>query len=195
MTESTTAIFDSPEFSAGSMKGRARGALICGFFGAVFMFEALYFGRIATPAWLTVIGMLSVAFVGWPVIQLCSLHHLPYSDADRQRWAAIAVPYWADFATEWLLCAAAATWLGRINRYDLMPQFLGVIIGLHFLPLAKMFKAPIYYATGAAMVLGVLVTLVIPAGHGRNIAACGVNGLSLWATAAFNLSRYRPSPR
>jgi hypothetical protein len=195
MTETTTAIFDSPEFSAGSMKGRARGALICGFFGAVFMFEALYFGRIAKPLWLTIITVFTVVFVGWPVIQLRSLHHLPYSDADRQRWAAIAVPYWTDFVIEWLLCAGAAIWLGHINRYNLMPQFLGVIIGLHFLPLAKIFKAPIYYATGIAMVLGVLATLVIPAGHVRNIVACGVNGLSLWLTAAFNLFRYRLSPK
>jgi hypothetical protein len=195
MTQATSTISGPLNFSAGSLKGHARGALICGFFGAVFMFEALYYGRIATPVWLTIIAIFTVAFVAWPVIRLHSLRHLAYSAADRQRWAAIAVPYWIDFAVEWLLCAVAANWLSRIHRWDLIPQFLGVIIGLHFLPLAKMFKAPIYYATGAAMVLGALVSLAIPAGHVRNIAACGVLGLSLWVTAAVNLCRYRPSPR
>jgi hypothetical protein len=94
-----------------------------------------------------------------------------------------------------IVCGLACPWLAHIHRPDLIPQFLGVIIGLHFLPLAKIFKAPVYYATGAVMVLGVLASLAIPPGYVRNIAACGVNGLSLWATAAFNLSRYRPSPR
>jgi hypothetical protein len=62
--------------------------------------------------------------------------------------------------------------------------FLGVIIGVHFLPLARLFKMPIYYATGTVMVLGVLATLAIPAGDVRNIAAYGINGLALWGTAA-----------
>jgi hypothetical protein len=34
------------------------------------------------------------------------------------------------------------------------------------------------------MLLGSLASLAIPAGHLRNIAAFGVDGLSLWATAA-----------
>ena len=195
MLQATNTTFGSSNASAGALKGRARGALICGFFGAVFMFEALYFGRMATPGWLAIITIFAGVLIVWPVMQLYSLRHLRYTDDDRRRWAAIAVAYWIDFAAEWLLCTGAAVWLGHIHRYDLMPQFLGVIIGLHFLPLGWMFKAPIYYATGAAMVLGVLATLAIPHVHLRSLAACGVNGLSLWLTAVHNLSRYRPSPR
>jgi len=166
-----------------------RGALICGFFGAVWMFEALYFGGIATPVWLTVIGLLTVAVVAWPAIRLRSLAGVPHSAGDRERWAAVAVPYWINFAIEWLLCIAAANWLALHHRYALIPQCLGVIIGLHFLPLARMFKSPLYYWTGAAMVLGCLASLAIPAGHIRNIAACGADGLSLWAAAAVILGQ------
>jgi hypothetical protein len=161
-----------------------RGALICGSFGAVWMFEALFFGGLATPVWITMIGMLTVAVVAWPAIRLRSFTDVTYSVADRERWAAIAVPYWINAAIEWLLCCVVASWLAHIHRYALIPQCLGVIIGLHFLPLAKMFKSQLYYWTGAAMVLGGLASLAIPAGHIRNIAACGVDGLSLWATAA-----------
>jgi hypothetical protein len=180
---------DSSPLSAARLKGRMRAALICGFFGAVWMFEALYFGGIATPFWLTTIGMLTVALVAWPAIQLRSLAGSSYSAADRERWAAIAVPYWINFALEWLLCSAAAIWLTHNHRYALIPQCLGAIIGLHFLPLARMFKNPLYYWTGAAMVLGDLASLAMHAGHLRNIAANGVDGLSLWATAAVILGQ------
>jgi hypothetical protein len=166
------------------LKGRMRGALICGTFGAVWMFEAVFFGGIATPAWLTLIGMLAVAAIAWPWIRLRSFRSIPYSAADRERWAAVAVPYWINCAIEWVLCSAAAFWLAHIHQYALIPVCLGVIIGLHFLPLGKIFKSPIYYATGAAMVLGSLASLAVHAGPLRNIASFGVNGLSLWVTAA-----------
>ncbi|MDQ2841770.1 MAG: hypothetical protein M3Y72_12165 [Acidobacteriota bacterium] len=189
MMEMTSTILDSLRFSAAWLKGRSRGALICGIFGAVWMFEALYFGRIATPVWLTAVAIFTVAFVAWPVARLRSFPYLPYAATDLQRWAAISKTYWTVVAIEWLACAVAVNWLLHIHRYGLMPQCLGVIIGLHFLPLAKIFKVAIYYATGAVMALGVLASLTIPAGDVRNIVACSVLGLSLWTTAAIILCR------
>jgi hypothetical protein len=185
----TLTLLDSSPLSAAWLKGRMIGALICGFFGAVWMYEALFFGRIATPLWLTTISILTAIFVAWPVIRLRSFPGTPRSASDRQRWAAIAVPYWTIVAIEWLLSAVAVNWLVHIHRYSLVPQALGVIVGLHFLPLARLFKSPLYYWTGAAMVLGSVASLAIHAGHLRNIAANGVDGLSLWATAAVILGQ------
>jgi uncharacterized membrane protein (UPF0182 family) len=179
----------SSRFSTGSLKGRMIGSVVCSTFGAVWMYQALYFGNIATPVWLTVISILTMVLIVCPVIQICSYSSLKKSDADRAFWAAIAKPYWINFAIEWVLCSVAAYWLAHSQRYDLIPHFLGVIIGVHFLPLGKLFRLPLYYATGAVMVVGVLATLAIPAGYVRNIAACGIDGLALWATAAVLLGQ------
>jgi hypothetical protein len=43
------------------------------------------------------------------------------------------------------------------------------------------------------MASGVLASLAIPAGDARNLSACGVIGLSLWATAAVILWQDRIS--
>jgi len=166
------------------LKGRMRGALICSTFGAIWMFEAVFFGDIATPLWLAVVGVVSVAAIAWPVIRLRSFRSTRYLLSDSERWAATVVPYWTNFAIEWVLCFGAAFWLSHIHQYALIPECLGVIVGLHFLPLGRIFRSPLYYATGAAMVVGSLASLAIHAGPLRNIAACGVDGLSLWATAA-----------
>jgi hypothetical protein len=187
--DSTYALPATPRFGTGFLKGRMRGALICGFFGAVWMYEALYFGNIATPVWLAAISILTVTLVAWPVVRLRAYRRLSLSAADRAFWASIAKPYWINFAIEWVLCIIAPMWLSYYQRYDLIPYFLGVIIGLHFLPLGKLFKVPLYYWTGAGMVVGVLATLAIPAGYARNIAACGIDGLALWATAAVLLGQ------
>jgi hypothetical protein len=183
MATTVTTLAFSP-LSPAWLKGRMRGALICGTFGAVWMFEAVFFGGIAAPVWLTLVGVLTVAAIAWPVMRLRSFRSIPYSAADRARWAAVAVAYWTNCAIEWVLCFGSAFWLAHIRQYALIPECLGVIIGLHFLPLGKMFRSPVYYATGAVMVLGSLASLAIPAGPLRNIAAFGGDGLSLWGTAA-----------
>lgn len=135
--------------------------------------------------------LLAGAFVGWPVTRLRTLRHVPISAADRQRWKSKARPYWTTVAVEWLACSGAAIWLSLIRRYDLIPQALGVIIGLHFFPLAKIFRMSLYNWTAIGMVLAALATLGIPAGHLRDFAAYGVNGLSLWVTAAVILCQDR----
>jgi len=187
--DSTYALPATPRFGAGILKGRMRGALICGFFGAAWMYEALFFGNIATPICKVAISILTGTLVAWPVLRLCAYRHLAVSATDRAFWDSIAKPYWINFSIEWVLCFIAPMWLSYYQRYDLIPHFLGVIIGLHFLPLGKLFKQPLYYWTGAIMVVGVLTTLAIPAGYARNIAACGIDGLALWATAAVLLGQ------
>ena len=74
------------------------------------------------------------------------------------------------------------------RRYSLIPQFLGVIIGLHFVVLARVLRQPRYYVMGTAMILSVLASLLIPEGSIRNIIACAGIGLPLWTTAVVILS-------
>ena len=71
----------------------------------------------------------------------------------------------------------------HFGRFDLIPQVFGVIIGLHFLPLAKVFRAPRYYWTGGVMVAGAFGSLLIARGDIRNITGCAAIGLTLWITA------------
>jgi hypothetical protein len=193
--EMTTALPNSLDLSAAPLKGRAIGAVICGIFGSAWMFEALYFGAIATPAWLTVIALCAATFVIWPAAQLVSLRHAAYSSAAGQQWSDVSKAYWITVAIEWLACMVAGNVLSNIGRSDLVPEAIGAIVGIHFLPLAKIFRARIYNWTGVAMVLGVLASLAIPAGSLRNIAACGVSGLALWVTAAVICVRIRLSSK
>jgi hypothetical protein len=169
----------------GVIKGRAIGALICGIFGSIWMFEALYFGTIATPVSLTVIALLAVTFIVWPVATLRSTRHL----AGGQNWADVSKAYWTIVTVEWVSCIVGANVLSNTGHADLIPQFIGAIVGIHFLPLAKIFKAPIYNRTGMAMVLGVALSFAVPSGSLRNLVAYGICGLVLWATSTVILCK------
>ena len=192
--ETTIAVPNSLPRGAAQLKGSAIGALICGVFGSGWMFQALYYGAIATPVWLTAFALFAATFVVWPAAKLFSVRHHAYS-SDGRKWADFSKAYWAIVAVEWLGCTVGVNWLSHAGHEDLIPQFIGLIVGLHFLPLAKIFRASVYNWTGAVMLLGEFASLAVPAGNHRDLAAYGAGGLALWATAVVILCKDRFSPR
>lgn len=82
--------------------------------------------------------------------------------------------FWIDFGIEWGLGGIVAFVLAFIGRPDLIPQTLGVIIGLHFLPLAK---------------IAAIGSFIIPRSDVRSIAGCTAIGLILWLTGLVILRR------
>lgn len=94
-----------------------------------------------------------------------------------------------DSGVEWGLISVGALLLSRIGRPDLMPQLCGVIVGLHFLPIAKVFRLPFYYWVGGIMIVGEASSILIIRGDLRNIVGCASVGLTLWVASAVILFR------
>jgi hypothetical protein len=177
------------------LRFRARGALINALFGTVFMFEGLIFGGIATPVWLVTIALPAVLIIGRAAIQMKTLRNQVRSSADLQSWKAIAIPFWIDTAAEWLLVAGGVIVLARLRRYGLIPQWVALIVGLHYFPLGKLFNTRRFYALGLALVLVALGSLLLPAGNIRNVVACMGAGLCLWTTAVVSLATWPVPPQ
>ena len=183
MPETISAVRTPPAASVGGAEGRAKGALICAFFGSVWMFWAAAFVPTARPAALAFVAAITTVIVGWAISRVRAVRHREKSAADRQRWASIAPLYWLNTAAEWLLVAGSVIALAHYRRYALIPQAVGVIIGMHFLVLAKLIKEPRYYIMGAAMIFCVLASLHLHEGSLRNVIACAGLGLPMWITA------------
>ena len=79
--------------------------------------------------------------------------------------------------------------LSRFGRFDLIPQLFGVIIGLHFLPFARLFRLSHYYWVGGVMIVGEAGSFLIPRGATRNIVGCAAIGFTLWVTGVIILRR------
>jgi hypothetical protein len=194
MTETVSAIGTPLESSGARLKGRARGALICSVGGSAWMFWAASFVPTARISSLAIVSAMTILIGGWAVSRVRASRRYEDSAADRERWASVAPLYWIDTAAEWVLGAAAVITLAHFGRYSLIPQFLGVIMGLHFLPLARLLRAPRYYIMGTAMILCVLASLLVPEGSIRNILACAGIGLPMWITAVVILSQDEAVP-
>jgi len=64
------------------------------------------------------------------------------------------------FGTEILLIALANILLSTFQVDRFIPPATALIVGIHFVPLARLFRVPMYYITGALLIMLALVALV-----------------------------------
>jgi hypothetical protein len=185
------AIATRDQIDSASLTGVSIGALICAFFGAGWMFWAVAWSGRHPQIWLFyVLDAVSLTMLGLAILGIRRAVRIHSSQPKEQpSWRPPRGLYWLNTGTEWFLVAGAAVWLSHIGRSDLIPEVCGLIVGLHFFPLAAIFGAPIYYGTGAAMLIGEAASFMLPRGYARNVVGCGTVGLALWATAAVLLAR------
>ena len=91
-------------------------------------------------------------------------------------------------AGQWILILVAGNVLVNIGYSDWVIAAVIFIIGLHFLPLASVFKYPPHYFTGAALILCAIgypfLTKIGPV----NPTGCLGAGVILWTSAIYGLS-------
>lgn len=177
---------DKPTSS--SLKGASIGAMICAVFGAAWIFWGVAWSGSHSATWFYTADVISVTMIGVAIVGIRKAFRSPSVLENVPSWRPSRGLYWLNTGTEWVLVAAAAIWLSHMDRSDLIPEVCGLIVGLHFFPLAAIFRVPIYYGTGTVIVIGETLSLIMPRGYGRNILGCGAVGLALWATAAVTLT-------
>ena len=96
------------------------------------------------------------------------------------------------FGAEGGLIALCAALLARVGLSTWIPIAVAVIVGLHFIPLARVFEVPLYYWTGALSVLGMLGCSLVRDSATRQLSAGLVMAAVLWLTAVVILLEARP---
>jgi hypothetical protein len=87
--------------------------------------------------------------------------------------------------------AAAAILLSRHNLANWIPAVTALIVGLHFLPLARLFRAPLYYLTGLFAAAAALASVAITSAPARITFVCASMAAILWLTAVAALVHSR----
>jgi hypothetical protein len=171
------------------MRGKAVGAIVCAGFGAY----ALYWWTQAAiqgeqRPWFGAIAAVTVILVVWAIVNLATLRHAPKVVLDKRLVRFYRIGYVLIVATEGAAISVGGPILGHVHRPDLYGQWVGAVVGLHFFPLGKLFKLPLYYGTGAAISLAALGSLLIPPSPLRSAITAGGTGVALWITAVVILS-------
>lgn len=97
------------------------------------------------------------------------------------------------FAGEGIAIFLAVNVLAKIGKSFFLIPTIGIIVGLHFLPLARVYGRPLFYWSGAVQILFCVITGFVrrsdPAGL-NIITALGM-AIILWATMFIVLMRAR----
>ena len=88
MSQMAGAVAAFPVNSAGQLKARARGALICALFGSAWMYWAVVFSGHPTAIWFATLTSLFRKF--WAILRVRAFRRLTSSPSDRGRGIFIA---------------------------------------------------------------------------------------------------------
>jgi hypothetical protein len=84
---------------------------------------------------------------------------------------------------QWVAIFGMVTLLRNLHLYAWIVSSIVMIVGAHFIPLARIFQAPQHLKTGMAMMACAAMAVVLPVSV-RDTVECVSAGLILWASAA-----------
>lgn len=170
--------------NANQLRGRAIGSMILAGFGGIWLGLAFYAKEMlnASTILYIVAGLLMLlagsaklmrAAGRWPREPRNSSHNRAFGWINALQWIAIFI---------------VVQILTRLHLDAYTVSAIAGIVGLHFFPLAKLFKNLMHYVTGSALVLWASGTAFLaPLEQMQGDAALGA-GVILWASAAITLT-------
>jgi len=179
------------------LQTQARLALAGAFIGTGWIFwgtaflpaqKALWSTLAAITAALVLTGSISrVRVLRRRVVALKTSAISPASESSSR----LGLAFFSVVALELLLASASAIFFAATHRPDGIPIAIALIVGLHFLPLARILALPSLNPIGIAIIVIALASLAIPAPTLRNVIACSGIGLFMWAKAIIALRATR----
>ena len=159
----------------------AIGGLMMALFGAVWLWAWNYFSN--GWSWYAAAAIM----MGWLVLSTLAGYvlrrrlQLPplYTDTERAKTTKRIgkVNMW-----QWLAVGGAVLLLNILHEPIYIPYAVVIIVGLHFIPLAKALHCPAYFVSGLSLAaLGLLACVATLGGHDASLATAAT-GLLLWGT-------------
>ena len=178
---------------ASALRGRAIGTLVMTGFGIWWVFAAM--SSISGVAlWIYIaVAIVPATLAGFAIFRLCRLRDLPGDPSPTAE--KMARNFRIVLIAEVLVIVLAIVALGRSGHPDFITVAIALIVGLHFLPLAAIFRVPLYYTTGIVMTTWAIICSIFLQSLFRTISVAIGSGLILWLTSLILLLGREKQPR
>ena len=136
------------------VRGSVAGAAILTLFGSAWCIVALALWP-AHPVWSIPAGSVAtIVLLALCVMRLKPLRNIPsiHDPVAAAKGKRAGMLFGIIFGTESGLIWLCATLLARLGLSIWIPIAVAVIVGLHFIPLARVFEVPLYYWAGVLCV-------------------------------------------
>jgi len=186
-----------PRLQAQAVISAGRGALFVAMFGAGWLGwglgEARAFNGFTDPAF----GFIALFLVACSiyVIQKGRLLSRKYPAADASTQKTILRRFLLVVAMEVLAIVLVSILANRLHRADLATDWCAMIVGLHLLPLAKIFRAPHLSVFGILMTFWCALCWALFRSNALVVSASLGTGILLWGTCVSALFRARRKAR
>ena len=187
-------IWSPATFSAARVRAAVVGAIILTLFGGLWWIVTLAYW-VARPGWaIPVASAITVVLLVLCIARRKAARKIHSFDdaamlAKRKRAGIFSGII---FGIEGALIGLCSKLLAHHGLGVWIPMAIAIIVGLHFLPLARVWKMPLYYLTGVFSVLSVLGCLLVRDVGTRLLCVGLVMTFVLWLTAVLLLYQTRP---
>jgi len=169
--------------TANQLRGRAIGAMFFACFGTGWIFLALAAKQLinATTASGTVAGMVILLLAAAYLMRRARIFPRVADDPSRGRAFT-----WIN-AIQWTAVFIVAFSFARFHIDAYTTSAITAIVGIHLFPLARLFRYPLHYLTGAVLVAwGAASAAWLPMAEMQGTTSLGT-GVILWLSAALTL--------
>lgn len=173
--------------------GRAIGAMFFSVFGAAWLVVWCVSVYGADPGILVLIAVVTIIIFYASLRQFRrnrTAHAAEASSPEDKRSSRI---FNIVNASQWILIFIVATVLSNVGHKEWIIPSIILIVGIHFLPLAWLFKYSRHYITGAAMILLAVIYPLVSSNGPENPVGCLGAGIILWISAVGALL-FKPAP-
>jgi hypothetical protein len=180
-------------FCSERAKGASIGATIVGAFGAAWLAMGMASAGVPVRIALAVVVpvMVLIACLGSAMRRRLPKLAGAGSPERKQMTRAFAVVN----VVQWFAIFGTVNLLRNLQLDAWVVPAIVLIVGAHFIPLARIFQAPQHLRTGVAMMLCAATAIVLPVSI-RDTVECLSAGLILWVSAASALyAAFRMTPR
>jgi hypothetical protein len=177
---------DDPSLRAEAVVGAGRGGLIVAMGGVGWLGWGLGEAKLFSPVVGTAFGFMALLLWAWSIftIRKGRILRRQYSPGASSSRRAVWRSFFVVVLLEVLGIACAFMLANRIHRPDLWADWCALVVGLHFLPLAKIFRAPILGVLGVSISLWCVLCWVLFRSDGLVISVALGTGILLCAASA-----------
>jgi uncharacterized protein DUF7010 len=179
----------APSSQALAIIGAGRGAVVRAMFGSGWLGWGLgvakaYNGFVAPIFGFTMLFLLAYSI---HIIRTGRLLRKRYPASDTLKQKIVRNKFLWIVLVEVLAIALVAVLANRLHRGDLATDWCAMIVGLHYLPLAKIFRAPHYAVLSILMTLWCVICWALFRSNALVISASVGTGVLLWASCLYSL--------
>ncbi|MEH6939836.1 hypothetical protein V7056_18620 [Bacillus sp. JJ664] len=172
---------DLVKLSKAEVFGAANGVMFMTFFGALWASIGIIGSHGLVAPWLLVLSVVMTIILLIGAISLFGKARnmnnafIPEVSEHRKK---INRKFGLIFGLEGLAIFIASVICNIINHFEVFFPIMAIIVGIHFFPLAKLFRENFYYGTGGVLCILGVITFLLP----TNVT---VSNVTLIATSTF----------